>query len=96
MTALKSKIDDPNFPDITYVLDADNQLVPFIKGKGIRVQTLVIAFHEWKETPEEIAQQYDLPPKTIKQVLAFYEAHKKTVDALIDSNDEAEPTHDPS
>lgn len=96
VTALKSKIDDPNFPDITYVLDSDNQLVPFVKGKGIRVQTLVIAFYEWKESVAEMARQYDLPQKTIKQVLAFYEAHKKVVDALIDSNSEAEPTHDPS
>jgi len=96
VTALKSKIDDPNFPDITYVLDSDNQLVPFVKGKGIRVQTLVIAFYEWEESVAEIARQYDLPQKIIKQVLAFYEAHKKIVDALINSNNEVEPTHDPT
>ena len=96
VTALKSKIDDPNFPDITYVLDSDNQPVPFVKGKGIRVQTLVIAFCEGKESAAEIARQYDLPQKTVKQVLAFYEAHKKSVDALIDSNNEGEPTHDPT
>jgi uncharacterized protein (DUF433 family) len=94
VTALKSKIDDPNFPDITYQLDSDNQLVPFVKGKGIRVQTLVIAFYDWKESAAEISRQYDLPQKMVKQVLSFYEAHKKVVDALIDSNSEAEPPHD--
>ena len=94
VTALKSKIDDPNFPDITYKLDVDNQPLPMIKGKGIRVQTLVIAFYDWKESVVEISQQYDLPQKTVKQALAFYEAHKKVVDALIDSNTEAEPSHD--
>ena len=94
VTALKSKIDDPNFPDITYKLDSDSQLVPYVKGKGIRVQTLVIAFFEWKESAAEISRQYDLPQKTVKQVLAFYEAHKKLVDGLIDSNSEAEPIHD--
>ena len=94
VTALKSKIDDPNFPDITYKLDSDNQLVPFVKGKGIRVQTLVIAFYEWKEPAAELSRQYDLPIKTVKQALSFYEAHKKAVDALIDSNSEAEPVHD--
>ena len=94
VTALKSKIDDPNFPDITYKLDSDNQLVPYVKGKGIRVQTLVIAFYEWKESVTELSRQYDLPQKTVKQALSFYEAHKKVVDGLIDLNTEAEPTHD--
>jgi uncharacterized protein (DUF433 family) len=93
VTSLKSKIDDPNFPDITYKLDAGNQLVPIIKGKGIRVQTLVIAFYDWKESVAEISQQYDLPKKTVKQGLSFYEVHKKGMDALIDSNNEAEPSH---
>jgi len=94
VTELKSKIDDPNFPEIAYKLDADNQLVPYLKGKGIRVQTLVIAFYEWKESVPELSRQYDLPQKTVKQALAFYEAHKKMVDGLIASNDEAEPIHD--
>jgi uncharacterized protein (DUF433 family) len=91
VTALKSKIDDPNFPEIIYKLDLDNQLVPIIKGKGIRVQTLVIAFYDWKETVAEISQQYELPQKTVKQALSFYEAHKKVLDALIESNSEGEP-----
>jgi uncharacterized protein (DUF433 family) len=91
VTTLKSKIDDPNFPDITYKLDSDNQLVPIIKGKGIRVQTLMIAYYNWKESVVEISQQYDLPQKTVKQALSFYEAHKKVVDALIESNSEGEP-----
>ena len=94
VTALKSKTDDPNFPDITYKLDSDNQLVPFVKGKGIRVQTLVVAFYDWKESIAEISKQYDLPQKTVKQALSFYEAHKKVVDGLIDLNSQAEPIHD--
>ena len=94
VTALKSKIDDPNFPDITYKLDSENQLVPYVKGKGIRVQTLVIAAYEWKESAAELSMQYDLPQKTVKQALAFYEAHKKMVDGLIDLNSQAEPTRD--
>jgi uncharacterized protein (DUF433 family) len=91
VTTLKSKIDDPNFPDITYKLDSDNQLVPIIRGKGIRVQTLMIAYNNWKESVAEISQQYDLPQKTVKQALSFYEAHKKAMDALIESNSEGEP-----
>ena len=90
VTSLKSKIDDPNFPDVTYKLDTTNQLVPIIKGAGIRVQTIVIAFHEWHETVPEIAKQYSLPERTVKEVLSFYQAHKKAVDALIESNSQVD------
>ena len=90
VTSLKSKIDDPNFPDVTYKLDTTNQLVPIIKGAGIRVQTIVIAFHEWHETVPEIAKQYSLPESTVKEVLSFYQAHKKAVDALIESNSQVD------
>jgi uncharacterized protein (DUF433 family) len=86
-------IDDPNFPFITYKLDTDNQPVPIIKGKGIRVQTLVIAFNEWNEPVTEIARQYDLPQKTVKEALAFYDAHRHMVDELIKANDDAEAEH---
>jgi uncharacterized protein (DUF433 family) len=94
VTSLKSKIDDPNFPSITYKLDFDKQVVPIIKGKGIRVQTIVIAFNDWHESIADIADQYDLPIKLVKEVLAYYDAHKKAVDALIESNAEPEVVHD--
>jgi len=94
VTSLKSKIDDPDFPSITYKLDFDKQVVPIIKGKGIRVQTIVIAFHDWHESIAEIADQYDLPIKLVKEVLAYYDAHKKAVDVLIESNAEPEVVHD--
>ncbi len=77
VTALKSKLDDPNFPDITYKLDADNQLVPYIKGKGIRVQTLVIAFYEWKEPAAELSRQYDLPLKRSNKRYLFTRRTKR-------------------
>jgi uncharacterized protein (DUF433 family) len=94
VTSLKSKLDDPNFPDITYKLDTGSQLVPFIKGKGIRVQTVVVAHYHWKESIEDIAAQYELPQRSIKEALSFYNAHKTAVDALIQSNDEISPVND--
>jgi uncharacterized protein (DUF433 family) len=90
VTSLKSKIDDPNFPSITYKLDTTNQLVPIIKGAGIRVQTIVITFQEWHETVPEIAKQYSLPERTVKEVLSFYRAHKKAVDTIIESNSQVD------
>ncbi len=90
VTELKGKLDDPNFPSITYKLDTENQPVPIIRNKGIRVQTIVIAFHYWQESETEIAKQYDLPLPAVKEALAFYQAHQAIVDALIDENNALE------
>jgi uncharacterized protein (DUF433 family) len=90
VTALKSKLDDPNFPDISYKMSAEGQPIPVIRGTGIRVQTIVIAVNEWNDTPAYIAQQYSLSERVVDETLAFYSAHKKLVDALIESDDEAE------
>jgi uncharacterized protein (DUF433 family) len=93
VTALKSKMDDPQFPDITYKMDAQGYPVPILRGKGLRVQTIVIAANVWNEPAMEIAQEYDLSERLVKEALSFYEAHKKMLDALIELNDEAEKNH---
>ena len=93
VTALKGKLDDPNYPSITYKLDTENQLVPVIRSKGIRVQTIVIAFHHWKESAAEIAKQYDLPQSVVKEALSFYLVHKTALDALINDNNALEEEH---
>jgi uncharacterized protein (DUF433 family) len=94
VTSLKGKLDDPDFPSITYKKDTANQLVPVIRGKGIRVQTIVIASHFWKETEAEISWQYDLSQKVVQEALGFYSVHKKAVDALMDENDLLAGQHD--
>jgi uncharacterized protein (DUF433 family) len=94
VSALKSKLDDPNFPGITFKLDSSNQPVPVIKGKGIRVQTVVVAHHNWNESIEDIAAQYELPQRSIKEALSFYDTHKTAIDSLIQSNDEISPVND--
>jgi len=93
VTALKGKLDDPDFPSVTYKLDTLKQPVPIIRGKGIRIQTIVIAFHRWQETVADIARQYELSIPTVKEALAFYQAHKSIVDALINENDALEGGH---
>jgi uncharacterized protein (DUF433 family) len=90
VTSLKGKLDDPNYPSIAYKLDSENQLVPVIRGKGIRVQTIVVAYHNWNEPVADIAKQYDLKQSVIKETLAFYTAHKAAVDSLIHENDAIE------
>jgi len=93
VTSLKGKLDDPNYPSITYKLDTENQLVPMIRNVSIRVQTIVIASQVWKESEAEIAKQYNLTPSVVKETLSFYAAHKTAVDALVNENNVLEAEH---
>lgn len=87
VATLKGKLDDPDYPSISYMRDTTNQLVPVIRGKGIRVQTIVIASEKWKETIPDICWQYDLSKKMVEDGLGFYAAHRNMVDALIAENE---------
>jgi uncharacterized protein (DUF433 family) len=94
VTSLKGNLDDPDFPSVSYKRDTTNQLVPIIRGKGIRVQTIVIASNQWKETIPDICKQYGLSKKMVEDALGFYAAHKNSVDALIAENDSLAGGHD--
>lgn len=86
VSALKSGLDDPDFPGITYRRGASGIPVPVLRGTGIRVQTIVVSNREWNEMPEEIAAQYDLSESLVKEALRFYQAHQVEVDLLIQSD----------
>jgi uncharacterized protein (DUF433 family) len=94
VTSLKGKLDDPDFPSISYKRDTANQLVPIIRGRGIRVQSIVLAANHWKESVAVICKQYDLSKKMVEDALGFYAAHRLTVDALIAENEALEAKHD--
>ncbi|MCG2770419.1 MAG: DUF433 domain-containing protein [Chloroflexota bacterium] len=81
--ALAHSLDDPAFPHIAYRRGAAGQPVPRLRGTGIRVQTVVIAAHQWGMAPVQIASEYSLPEAQVKEALAFYEAHRAEVDAAI-------------
>lgn len=93
VTSLKENLNDPEFPSISYKRDTSNQLVPVITGKGIRVQTIVVAAIYWKETAEEICKQYNLTKKMVEEVMGFYSTHKIVIDALIAENESLESAH---
>jgi len=93
VTSLKGNLDDPDFPSVSYKRDTTNQLIPVIRGKGIRVQTIVIASTQWKESTAEICRQYDLSKKMVEDALGFYAAHQNMVDALIEENKLLENEH---
>jgi uncharacterized protein (DUF433 family) len=88
--ALHAGLDDPNFPNITYRRGASGQLMPVLRGTGIRVQTIVIAAQDWKLSPSQIAEEYDFSESRVKEALSFYKAHHAEVDANIQAEQDLE------
>jgi uncharacterized protein (DUF433 family) len=86
VSALKSGMDDPDFPSITYRRGTSGIPVPVLRGTGIRVQTIVVSNREWKESPAEIAVQYNLSVGLIKEAISFYQTHQAEIDLLIQSD----------
>ena len=81
--ALNQGLDDPEFPLITYRRGASDVPIPFLRGTGIRVQTLVTAKTVWESTASEIAEDYDLTERQVQEALEFYTAHKQEIDLAI-------------
>ncbi|MFQ5615040.1 MAG: DUF433 domain-containing protein [Anaerolineales bacterium] len=94
VAALRQRLDDPNFPLITYRRGAAGWPTPVLRGTGIRVQTLVIAAHSWEMPPTQIAGEYDLTPVQVQQALDFYTAHQPEIDTQIAAEEALEKTHD--
>ena len=90
---LLQALDDPNFPGVTYRRAASGQPVPMVRGKGIRVRTIVQACQAWGMSPTEAAQEYDLEEPRVKECLAFYEAHRAEVDASLQAEEILEKEH---
>ncbi|HTX91591.1 MAG TPA: DUF433 domain-containing protein [Anaerolineales bacterium] len=89
--ALRSQVDDPEFPRITYRRGASRRPTPVLSGTGIRVQAVVAAARDWKLSPAEIADQYGVPEAQVREAQAFYEAHRDEIDADIQSESGLEP-----
>ncbi|MBL7183758.1 MAG: DUF433 domain-containing protein [Anaerolineae bacterium] len=81
--ALGQSLDDPAFPHVTYRRGAAGQPVPVVRGTGIRVQTIVVAAHQWGLTPAQIATEYGLAKAQVNDALAFYDAHRAEIDVAI-------------
>jgi uncharacterized protein (DUF433 family) len=83
--ALRQDLNDPDFPQITYRRGAGGMPAPVLRGTGIRVQTVVIAAQQWGLTTEQISAEYDLTESQVEDALAFYEAHRVEVDAVMEA-----------
>ena len=80
---LNQPVADPRFAGITYRRSAFGKLTPTLKGKNLRVQTLVIAVQGWGRTISETAADYELTLPQVEEALAFYAAHRAEIDRAI-------------
>src|SRR6266567_5741121 len=65
--SLAEGLADLNFPGIGYRRGVTGQPVPVLQGYGLRVQTMVVAHHDWGLTPAELAEAYGVPEAQVKQ-----------------------------
>ena len=89
--ALRSQVDDPDFPHITYRRGTSRRPSPILSGTGIRVQAIVTAADTWGLSPVEIADQFGLSETQVREAQAFYVAHRSEIDADIQSETTLEP-----
>jgi uncharacterized protein (DUF433 family) len=93
VTELKTSLDDPGFPLITYRRGASGVPTPVVRGTGIRVETLVVAHLQWEQTAAELAQEFDIPLEAVETALAYYQAHQEEINTLIRIEQEIESRH---
>lgn len=55
-----------------------------IKGRNMTVWNLVAAIVVRGETPEAVAQDYELPLEAVREALDYYWANKEWMDAEVD------------
>lgn len=91
--ALRQDLNDPDFPQITYRRGAAGIPTPVLHGSAIRVQTVVIAAHQWGLTTDEIAAEYDLMESQVEEAMAFYDAHQSELDAAMEAEQTLEAAH---
>jgi uncharacterized protein (DUF433 family) len=85
---LRRSLDDPAFPGIVYRVGASQQPTPVIRGTGIRVQTIAIAVQNWGLSSAQIAHDWDLSERQVREALAFYAAHRAEIDAAIHAEEQ--------
>jgi uncharacterized protein (DUF433 family) len=81
--ALRQRLDDPRFPQVTYRRGASGQPTAVLRGTGIRVQTVVAALKQWQLSPAQIAAEYEIAEAQVREGLAFYEAHQIEIDTAL-------------
>lgn len=93
VTSMRSQLDDPDFPQITYYRGASGSPTPVLRGTRIRVQTVAVAVKKFKEKPETFAENHGVEVNQVREALAFYDAHKTEIDANIKYEQDLEKQH---
>jgi uncharacterized protein (DUF433 family) len=88
---LTQQLDDPAFPHVTYRRGPAGEPVAMLRGTGLRVQSVVVAVRHWGLTPQRIAEEYDVQEEQVREALAFYEAHRREIDASLAMDSALEP-----
>jgi len=89
---LRDQLADPDHPNIVYRRGASGIPTPVVRSTGVRVQTVATAVRRWELTPEAVAADYDLPLSVVREALAFYDAHRREVDASIGEEEAQAPS----
>jgi uncharacterized protein (DUF433 family) len=79
LTSTNQHLDDPQFPQIPYRRGVSGVPTAVIRGTGIRVQAVAIAYKQWEMSASAIAEQYGLSVKQIEEALAFFAAHRAEI-----------------
>jgi uncharacterized protein (DUF433 family) len=94
VTELKTSIDDPAYPLITYRRGSSGIPTPIVRGTGIRVESIVVGHQHWGQSANELAEEYAIPIGAVRAALDYYETHREEIDTLIRIEQEIEARHD--
>ena len=92
VASMRSQLDDPRFPLITYRRGGSGDWRPVIRGTAIHVKAIV-SWVKFGETPKSVAGNYDLDIKQVQEAQAFYQAHKAEIDADLKEEEDLEEQH---
>jgi uncharacterized protein (DUF433 family) len=93
VASLRSRLNDPSFPTISYSQGFSGNSNAVISGTGIRVQTIAIAAHKWKLSPQQVREEYGLTQKQCQDALDFYAVHRNEIDKEIAIEEAIEATN---
>jgi uncharacterized protein (DUF433 family) len=88
---LKTSLDDPLHPLITYRRGSSGIPTPVLRGTGIRVETIVVAHQQWGQSVTELSGEYEVSPEMVEAALSYYHAHSAEINTLIRIEQELEP-----
>jgi uncharacterized protein (DUF433 family) len=62
---------------------------PVIRGTRVPVRSIVLARDEDGLAPDEIAKEFNIDIAAVEAALAFYEAHRREIQRIIDRHERA-------